>query len=358
LTDTLVNGPIRQLNRLIELYNRIPALPDIEPLGLTGVGDTAQQNIERAERAIEIGKQDIESILMKPMPSTSVEQALQDIQDRARETSEKFARERAKMDDAMLAPSAPEEDDEARERAREAAERHREQLEARIDRIREANMEEKELAEKKHEEDMERLREAKELEILTEKEFNELREDIEEKHQENLNKIMERGERDRHDMMGRFAKANLAIRENSIASEVGALRSGLQTMFGDHKQFGEALGNLKRLEAVISAYAWGSSIGGPPMGAAAAAAAGAAQLATLNDMKSSDFSGGSSQPSAGSTSAPTGAGQAGGQGGGMDRTFHIEGVSPGQLYSGDQLRGLLETIEEASEDGRTRIRLS
>ena len=351
LTDTLVNGPIRQLNRLIDLYNRIPMLPDIEPLGMTGIGDTAQQNIERAERAIEIGKQDIEEILMKPMPSTSVEKALQDIQDRARETSEEFVRERAKMDDAMLAPPAPEEDDEARERARKEAERHREQLEERIERIREANMEEAELAEKRHEGELEKLREAKELEILTEKEFNELKEEIEQAHMERMKDIRQRGLSD----LERFTAASYRKQAQTVASELQNMTASVanenRAMFEVNRvaSIGMAMLNMHRgISESLAAYPM-------PLAAAMAATHAAAGMAQVNAIRSQSYGSGATAPSA----TPAGSGAAAGStpthdagAGAVRRTeVAIGGFDDEAIFSGKQVRRLIESINDELDGG-------
>lgn len=350
LADTLINGPIRQLNRMIELYNRVPMLPEIEPLGLTNVGDTAQQNIERAERAIEVGRQDIADLLEKPMPSTSVEAALDEIQAKARATSEAFTRELAKMDEAMGMPAMPgEDDDAAKERARKEAERHREQLEGRIERIREANMHEAELAEKKHEEEMERLREAKELEILTEKEFNELKEDIEQSHMERMKDIRQSGLSD----LERFTAASYKKQAETVAGHLQNMTQSVanenRAMFEINKvaSIGMAMLNTYRgISESLSAYPW-------PLAGAMAALHGAAGMAQVNAIRSQSYGGGgSTAPSA----TPAGSGAASGStpthdagaGGTVSRSITIRGEGVSQEWIRESLA---PALNEAAGDG-------
>lgn len=111
---------------------------------------------------------------------------------------------------------------------------------------------------------------------------------------------------------------------------------------------------VKTPEAIANAYAWGTAWGGPPGGAAMAALAGAAMLGQAAAIASAQFGGGggSSAPSiAGSTAAqpvsPVGGGEPGGRGG-QTVIVRMEG---GDMYGGDQIRGLVKRINEATEGG-------
>ena len=294
----IMSGPVDALNALIRTANRVPGVSISEVVQPDIVSNT-EDRIAAARLAVEEGKAAMQETLMAPMPSTGLEQRLEEIRSRSREAAEQVVADRERM----AAPEMGAETD----GQTEEDEKHREQLERRLERMRESMMAEQELIEHRHAQALEELREFKEAELLTMEEFDEMERELEEKKQEELTRIAEDGEKDRHNTLSRFAKANQAIRENSIASETAALRSGLQTMFGDQKAAALAMGALKRFEAIASAYAWGSSIGGPGAGAAAAATAAAAQAATLSDMSSTSIgssSAGSSQPAAGSTSAP------------------------------------------------------
>ncbi|WP_018882167.1 MULTISPECIES: hypothetical protein [unclassified Thioalkalivibrio] len=82
LSDTIVNGPIRQLNALLDLYNRVPGI-DIAPLQGGWIGQNIRANMEMTARAIEEGRQDIHDILMRPMPSSAIEERIEEIRELA-----------------------------------------------------------------------------------------------------------------------------------------------------------------------------------------------------------------------------------------------------------------------------------
>ena len=58
VADAVINGPIEALNDLIDLYNRIPALPDINPFE-SDLGQTIKDELVLTKAAIEAGVEDI-----------------------------------------------------------------------------------------------------------------------------------------------------------------------------------------------------------------------------------------------------------------------------------------------------------
>ena len=105
-------------------------------------------------------------------------------------------------------------------------------------------------------------------------------------------------------------------------------------------------------EAAMNAYKWASSWGGPIAGgiaAGAAIAAGGIRLQAVNSAGSGGGGGGgvaagggaqASQPQQQQASAPQ-----------QDRNLVVSGIDSSSLYSGDQLNGILEGINEALDDG-------
>ena len=299
LALTIIQGPIDAVNALIRQINRIPGI-DIDEFEPPAIAERMKEQMKASNLAVQEGKNAMHETLMEPMPSEQLDRFVEESREKSREAAE------------------------------ETVEARRVQNELMNELGREFNDEERERQELHH------------GELI----------DLEEAKQRRLTELAKKGEKDRNQELGRFAKANAAIREDGISSEAAALRSGLQTMFGDQKAASLAIGALKRFEAITSAYAWGSSLGGPPGGAAAAATAAAAQAATLSDMSSASIgssNAGSSQPAAGSTSAPAqGGGQGGGGGaGGPTTMINLEGDSFGR----DQVRDLLERINEEGRDG-------
>ena len=342
LGHAVIQGPVDAINYMIRQINRIPGI-DIDQIAPPDIAQRMERNINTARGAVAEGQQAMRQTLMEPMPSTGLEEKMQEIRDRSREAAEQVVADR----EHMAAPT-----DVEIEGQQEQDEAHREGLERRLNRMRENLMAEEELIKHRHDEALEELREFREAELLTMEEFDEMERELEEKKQAELTRIAEDGERDRHDALSRFAKANAAIREDGISSEAAALRSGLQTMFGDQKAASLAIGALKRFEAITKSYAWGTEFGGPAAGAAAAATAAAAQAATLSDMSSTSIGGssaGSSQPAAGSTSAPA---QGGGGGGSPEGgTLTVQGLSAGSLFTGSVVGEIAEELLDYQRRG-------
>jgi len=353
--DAIWNGPVRMLNSVIDLYNRIPGLPDVEPFGLGRIGEDVEGQMRYLEGRIKDAQGRIREEVTRELPTTAFDRFVENAQRAAAEARKAVGEPELR---AGTAPAAVDEGDQ-QERDKEAAERHKQMLEARIERIREANMEEAELAEHRHEKEMEKLQAAKEAELLTEEEFNELKEDTEARHQENMADIRQRGLSD----LERFTQASYRKQAQTIAGELKNMTASVanenRAMFEINKAaaIGMAMINTKKgIAESLGAYPW-------PLAGVMAAAHGAAGMAQVSALRGQSYGGGgSTAPSVTPAGSGAGAGstpthEAGG-GRNVDRSFHITGISPDQLYSGEALSGMLEAIEEASEDGRTRIRLS
>ena len=339
--NVIMTGPVEAINALIRTANRVPGV-NIEQLAPPDVVSRNQARIEGMEQTISASAERIREAFSEPLPSSGLEERLAEIRERSRQAAEQVVADRERM----IAPVEGELDGSDSE----IDQAHREQLERRLERMRENLMAEQELIEHRHAQALEELRSFREAELLTNEQFAEMAQDLEAQKQEALNRLVEDGEKERHDTIGRFARANQAIRENQMRAETSELRQGLQTMFGDSKEAAIAIGGLKRLESIMSAYSWGASFGGPPAGAAAAAAAGLAQLRTLSQMQSSSSSGGASSytPSA----SDSGVSPGGQQGGGQQQPTQIANFSlVGDVFGREQVIGLIDQINDAVGDG-------
>lgn len=282
--NAIMAGPVNAVNSLIKLYNKIPGLPKIEEFMQPDIVRDTQSKINIMKEAVEIGKEEMKATLMEPMPSAGLEKKLEQIRIKSRETAEQVVADRERMQGPEVGSVGAGGEDKD--------EQHQEELQRRLERIRESVMTEQEILKNKHEQELEELEAFREADLLMEGEYKTLKEELEEQHQERLTKLAESGEKDRNDAVERFAKANVAIRENSVRAEAAALRSGLQTMFGDAKVASGAMAALQKFEAIASAYSWGAAFGGPPAGAAAAATAAYAQQQNMDAIASQSFSGG------------------------------------------------------------------
>lgn len=112
---------------------------------------------------------------------------------------------------------------------------------------------------------------------------------------------------------------------------------------------------VKGYEAVVSAYAAGSALGGPPVGAAFAAIAAAgvgAQIAALAAVKpeGAGVAGGGLSAAAGGGAAAA-ATSAAAPGPNAGQTLYIEGVHKDFMYGGESVRRLAEGLMQYQRDG-------
>ena len=92
--------------------------------------------------------------------------------------------------------------------------------------------------------------------------------------------------------MSEEADAKKAVMSGMFGNLVSLMNSGSKKMFNIGKISALAQGVLNLRESIMSAYAAGSEVGGPIVGAAYAATAGLAQVANLASIKSASFGGG------------------------------------------------------------------
>jgi hypothetical protein len=139
-----------------------------------------------------------------------------------------------------------------------------------------------------------------------------------------------------------------------LANQVGSLLGNITTAIGSEgkKQFALskaialASAIVKGYESIVSAYAAGSRIGGPPTGAifaGIAAAATAVQIAGLRSTTENSTGGGSSAPSSSSGAEAAGALSA--------QTLRVEGLDPNSLITGIAAEGLAKTLLQYQADG-------
>lgn len=126
-----------------------------------------------------------------------------------------------------------------------------------------------------------------------------------------------------------------------LAVQIGG---ALQSVFGKSKAVAIAVAIANVAESITKTLA---TYGATPWGwaaAAAAAASGAAQLATI---KSTNLGGGGKTPSVrggGGESAQQ-------QAAAPQQTVSVQGISPGQLFTGDAMRELVEDLLQRQRDG-------
>jgi hypothetical protein len=129
-----------------------------------------------------------------------------------------------------------------------------------------------------------------------------------------------------------------------------AIGSEGKKQFAITKAISIAQALVKGYESIVSSYAAGAKIGGPPVGAAYAAisaAATAVQIAALRSTNENSGGGGGAGAASG--------GDAGGAA--PTQTLILQGTDPGQIFTGDSLRGFLDRVAEYVNDGGKRIEI-
>ena len=105
--DAIINGPIRATNEFINLLNAIPGVK-IDAVDMGDFGKGIASELETVRLAQEIGLQDIQDLLMKPLPSSGIEEKLKEIRKDSKATAEQVIADRKAADeDNNNAPMAP-----------------------------------------------------------------------------------------------------------------------------------------------------------------------------------------------------------------------------------------------------------
>jgi len=173
-----------------------------------------------------------------------------------------------------------------------------------------------------------------------------------------------------------WAKASKAIDSSKHKEAWGAasdffggmavlMSSSVEEEFKIGKAAAIAQASIDGVSSAISAFKFGSKIGGPVVGALMAASSAVSTGMMLNKLMSASSSSSSSgNPAAGvssvdpattSTAAAAMSGQSGqsnAQSNAQTQSLYIEGIDPGSMFSGEQVRNLIDKINEAGSDGK------
>ena len=346
-------------------FRRLGAAKDIE---------AAQQQVERLEA-------EMEKMRQNPMFDESSHGAMRLAQqlDRARERLAELTKEQERSE--QLARQATEragEEERAvreaeikaeREAAQKVAEIEKEKqdrlnelriegLEKRMELLRQSTLTEEEFAEEQHQKDMLALREALDERILTQQEYMLLEQDLELKHMETIGRIRERGMKKVQEINEKSWSEQMQENLKFIQGMTQNATQGSRLLFNINKAASIANALVKARESVTNAYAFGSRIGGPKLGAAFAATAAAATASQIASLRSVSLGGAAaaSTVSAGAVAPsqlpaaqiPTNAAEAGGVGGrGQTVTIQLQG----ETFGREAVRNLISEINEAISDG-------
>lgn len=254
----------------------------------------------------------------------------------------------------------------ARESAAKKAEALRERLRGQVDSMAYGFASPEQQAALDVEKQQETLREALEAKAITEQEFRELSLQAEMDYQERLKDIRDKSREEEQSALESFLgirfKTQEEMNEASLKDQAQNFRATIaeaakhnRAFFALEKAAAIARALVAARESVVSAYNFGVRIGGPPLGAAFAGIAAAAQAANIASIASTSFSGGgasgvssSGSSSSGSTSDTASSSDAGTSAKSVYITLNGDESS---LYSKNQIRKLIESINDAVGDG-------
>ncbi len=340
--EAVVNGPVWATNKLIELLNKLPGI-DIEPMGLTGLGEKIRTVAEQNRTALDAAKislAEIDAIMQRPMPS------------------EKFARyvEEAKAAAAEVAAltggggggggGSAEGEDKAQ---KEKADAEAEYIAQRLERLREANMTEMQLLLDKQMLELETINAGWEQKLLTDEAWNVLMAETKQRHEDEMTAIEQKASDARKKIIDDENKKRWNAAKTALSNLSTLMNSESRKQFEIGKAAAIAQASINTYQAATGAYAAMASIPyvGPVLGIAAAAAAIASGMQQISAIRSQSFGGGGAGAQAtGSNTAAVNAASTpvGGGGGPAGGTLTVQGLSASSLFTGDAVSALAEEL--------------
>jgi hypothetical protein len=217
-------------------------------------------------------------------------------------------------------------------------------LEKRLEAVRQGLLNEQEVINEWYEEGLATLIEARERELVTEQEFLEAKARLQQEYADKSTEIAKKEADARQRVVGGMLQ-NLISLQNT----------GSKKMFQIGKAAAVAQALLAGREAIVSSYAAGAKIGGPPLGAAYAATAAAATAGQIASVMSTSLGGGGSSGggsvSGGGGSASTGGGATQQAAQSPTTTFAFT-IQNDPMGFGEQFaRQMIEQLNEAQANG-------
>jgi hypothetical protein len=218
---------------------------------------------------------------------------------------------------------------------------------------------EMEIEEKAYSDRQQQATEALSWGLISQEEYNEMSEDIEKKHQDNLLAIDDSAAAQQKKQWESGWSGKMQIASKYLGNIATLMNSKNKQMFEVGKIAAYAQTVVNTAEAAMSAFKFGTAIGGPVVGAAFAATAVAAGMVQLQTIQSTSFGGGGS-PSSGGGGSPSvsGAPMPGElnnrgipsmQGTGKTIVVNLQG----SRFSDTDVRDLIDQINEQQADGIT-----
>lgn len=341
----VVNRVVDGVAVIREAWNSVASVWGADPIpayspGMQAFVDQAREAAGETAIAVAETRGQLEELLAKPMPSEGLEEWLAN----ARIASEEAAKLALEARDNILnGGGRPGAGDGTGGKSGEEAAKRAEEMQKRLDALRQSLMTEEEAERASYERRLADLREFLDNRMITQDEYDELEGRAKQEHLQNMEEL----ERDAAERMAQIRSGLL----NGMSGMFSAFASLAQSQGEKHFKLAKALSLasaiVKGIEATVAAYAYGNTLGGPPVGAAFAAIAAATSAAQIAQLAST------------TSSSKSMSGASGGGGGGavaaaapaQTLNLSLRGIDPGQLYSGSQVRDLAQALVEYQRDG-------
>lgn len=336
-------------NLIIDGLNKLPNvdIAKVEPFSnsafIAGLREFADESRDKVSEV----RGELHALAMQELPSSKVEAFLAAVRDRAQEAA------------AAVASASPEGDvgagggggivvdeDDGGE-----AERMRERLADQLSAVQEYVMSEAELLNTRHEERLEVLQEALENELLTETEHRALLQEIEQDHVDTLEAIRYDGLTALERLSEASYSRQASAAANFLANMTSTFASENKKLFKIHQTAAISRAIIDSKTAIVGAYSFGASVGGPYVGAAFAAIAALTTLQEISSIRAQSFGGGGGGGGGGGAASSGGSAPAAAESAGSARVVNIQGLNPGDLFTGSAVRGLLGQMQELIDDG-------
>ena len=288
--EIFTNAAISSVNAIIEGFNKIPGVADMALIPFTSLGNSILEGAETAKTNLSTAVGELHDIMMKPLPSDKV--------------------------DAFVASAV-----ESYEKAAESA--------------------------------AHTIGENSPLANAVEREVQTMADHYKNFYAEN-GKNMAKGQLAMLDAQKAFGAKSVAAYSSMFGNISSLMDTENKKQFEIGKKAAAAQTIIDTIASAQSAFKSlaGIPVVGPALGIAAAGAATVAGMARLQQINSTSID--SNSVPSGGAQVSTGGGGAGAAGvaprGGQSVT--LEGFDPQQLYQGGQVRGLIDAINENSEDGK------
>lgn len=363
----LFDNMTRQINFILNGLSKIPGMGDIGQMELFSEGDFMERINNRLEQALgsrNLAQMDLNELVNADLPSEQIDEFFDRINDRREELKASIDEDDGFVP-SMLPGGEGEEGGESGSGAQGSGiEGYGEQLQKRLDLLRDSMETEREIELERYQTANEDLREALELEMLTEEEYNELKRENHKAHVDKITAMDEQAAKQRERLQQQVAQQEIRMRQDVVNQAAGLL----QSLGRDNKAFalasialtkGMAIAQTIAHTQTASMLAYASQLipGDPSSVARAASAALATQkmgavkvgliaaqgLAEAGGVMSSGGGGVSASGSGGSSggnAAQQPAQPAAPSGG----TLTVEGISSSSLFTGDAVRELAEEL--------------